>query len=207
MAAVQQRNISALRERWCFSHFYSKCVSISFFPDRLLFGPPKAGWTRMGPSAFFHWSSGPVPKHLAASLLNFMTLLVPFLNWGAQNWMQHLDMVQQVVWVERLDRFPFCSSSAPVSAAQGALGLCCHQETLLAHMLLDPLSVHQVLNTTGSHSVPTSSSARVFSFLVEVLPFVLTEFYEVSVSPSLQTAELSVSGSPTLNSVNWFLPV
>lgn len=62
------------------------------------------------------------------------------------------------------DCFPFCSSSAPVSAAQGALGLCCHQETLLAHMLLDPLSVHQVLNTSGSHSVSTSSSARVFSF-------------------------------------------
>lgn len=75
-------------------------------------------------------------------------------------------------------------------------------------MLAHPLSVHQVLlNITGSHSVPTPAVQEFFLSQLEVLPFVLTEFYEVSVSPFPQPAKLSVSGGPALKSVNWFLPV
>lgn len=105
------------------------------------------------------------------------------------------------------DCLPCCSSSAPLNTAEDALGLRCHQETPLPHMLLDPSPVLQVLlNSTGSHSVPTSSSARVFPSQLEDFPYVLTEFYEVSVSLFLQPAELSVSGSPALKCVDWFLP-
>lgn len=143
------------------------------------------------------------PNYLSTTLLNFMNFINVFMYWGAQNWMQHLGMVQQVLSGEA-NCFPCCSSSAPVNAAQGALGHHCHQETLLAHMLLYPLSVHQVpLHIAGSHSVSTSSSARVFSFPAGALAIC----FQWSFSPFLQPVEFSVSGSPALKSVNWFLPV
>lgn len=118
----------------------------------------------MGPSAFPHWSTAPAPKHLATFLLNFMNFISVFhvLRGSELNAASRYGPTSAL---READCFPCCSSSALVNAAQSALGLCCHQETLLAHMLLDPLSVHQaLLNSTGSHSVSTSSSARLFSF-------------------------------------------
>lgn len=220
MAAVEQRSIAASWERWCFSHFYSKCVSISSFPDRLLFGPPKAicwaSWTRMVNQPVLTGQVLQPPPILLPLCWTSWTLLVSFMYWITsrcciQFWGSELNPASRYSPTSALSReadfFPCCSGSAPVNAAEGALGICCHKETLLAHMLLDPLSVHQaLLNITGSHSVSSSSSARVFSFPAGGLA-ICSQWILRSFSPFLQPAGFSVSGSPAVKSVNWFLPV
>lgn len=112
------------------SHFYSKCVSISSFPDRLLFGPPKTicweGWTRMGPSTFPHWSSTSATNCLGTSLLNFMSFISVFHVLRGSELNADSRYGPTSALSREADCFPCCSTSAPVNAAQGALGLHCH---------------------------------------------------------------------------------
>lgn len=96
-----------------------------------------------------------------------------------------------------------------MSTAQGVVALLCWQGTLLTPVLLGPLPVHQVIfNSAGSQSVSQSLPPSVQESLpsqLQVFPFVLTEFYEVSVSTFLQPAEVSPGGS--IKYVEWFPPV